>query len=127
MNRIVNAAAPNHEDGRRMLTVRLAIGVIWVVCFMAGRMDREPARPLGIAATSAEITDPATASADAVVGEPLVEDGDPADDTDLDPRFDLFGNEIEEAVADYRVDRRGSLYERHSPDTAVPKPGTPKT
>ena len=43
------------------------------------------------------------------------------------PRFDLFGNEIEEAVADYRVDQRGGIYERHAPDTAVPQLGSPKT
>jgi len=34
---------------------------------------------------------------------------------------DVFGNEVDEAVCDYRVDVRGDLYERHSPDTEVPK------
>ena len=36
-----------------------------------------------------------------------------------EPRIDLYGNEIDEAVGDYRVDGRGDLYERHAPDTAV--------
>jgi hypothetical protein len=43
------------------------------------------------------------------------------------PRVDLYGNEVHEAVGDYRVDRRGELYERHAPDTAVLRlrpPGT---
>jgi hypothetical protein len=43
------------------------------------------------------------------------------------PRVDLYGNEIENAVVDYRIDRRGDLFERHAPSTALPerkRPGT---
>jgi len=36
-----------------------------------------------------------------------------------EPRTDLNGNEIDDAVGDYRVDRRGEMYERHAPDTAL--------
>jgi hypothetical protein len=36
-----------------------------------------------------------------------------------EPRVDLNGNEIDAAVGDYRVDRRGEMYERHAPDTAL--------
>jgi len=36
-----------------------------------------------------------------------------------EPRIDLNGNEIDAAVGDYRIDRRGELYERHAPDTAL--------
>ena len=43
-----------------------------------------------------------------------------------EPRVDLNGNEIDEAVSDYRVDGRGEMYERHSPDTALLHLGTPK-
>lgn len=35
------------------------------------------------------------------------------------PRVDMYGNEIEEAISDYRVDFYGDVYERHSPETAV--------
>jgi hypothetical protein len=35
--------------------------------------------------------------------------------------IDVFGNEVDEAVCDYRVDVRGDLYERHSPETEVPR------
>jgi len=35
------------------------------------------------------------------------------------PRVDLNGNEIDDAVSDYRVDGRGEMYERHAPDTAL--------
>ena len=40
------------------------------------------------------------------------------------PRIDLNGNEINDAVGDYRVDGRGELYERHAPDTALPHLGS---
>jgi hypothetical protein len=34
---------------------------------------------------------------------------------------DRYGNPIEEAMGDYRVDPRGDIFERHSPTTAVPR------
>ena len=107
-----------------MMTMRVVIGVVWVVSFAAGRGQWESVKPLLNAATSAEITDSAAPVFGAVAGEPLVESGDSIETPD--PRFDLFGNEVEEAVADYRFDLRGGLYERHSPDTAVPKLGSPE-
>jgi hypothetical protein len=42
------------------------------------------------------------------------------------PRVDLYGNEVEEAVGDYRIDIRGDIYERHSPDTEVTQLGAPR-
>lgn len=41
------------------------------------------------------------------------------DDDWAEPRVDLNGNEVDAAVGDYRVDRRGDMYERHAPDTAL--------
>jgi hypothetical protein len=43
-----------------------------------------------------------------------------------DPRVDLNGNEIDDAVSDYRVDGRGELYERHAPDTALLRLSAPE-
>jgi hypothetical protein len=40
-------------------------------------------------------------------------------------RLDLFGNEVEGAVTDYRLDPRGEMYERHSPETEIPRLGAP--
>ena len=48
------------------------------------------------------------------------------DDDWADPRVDLNGNEVDDAVSDYRVDRRGELYERHAPDTALLHLGAPR-
>jgi hypothetical protein len=42
-----------------------------------------------------------------------------------EPRVDLKGNEVDDAVGDYRVDRRGEMYERHAPDTALLHLGAP--
>jgi hypothetical protein len=42
-----------------------------------------------------------------------------------EPRVDLYGNEVEDAIGDYRIDRRGDVYERHSPDTEVTQLAAP--
>lgn len=41
--------------------------------------------------------------------------------TPVVPRLDVYGNEIEDAIGDYRIDPRGDVYESHSPDTEVPR------
>lgn len=40
-------------------------------------------------------------------------------------RIDRYGNEVERAVTDYRLDSHGDIYERHSPQTEVPRLGPP--
>jgi hypothetical protein len=42
-------------------------------------------------------------------------------------RLDLYGNDVNEAVATYRLDAAGSLYEAHSPQTQLPQLGPPKS
>ena len=108
-----------------MTLLRVAIGVMWVLTFVAGRQWTESATALPNAATSADFTLPHAVPSGEVGEGSLVEPDDPYEAAD--PRYDLFGNEIEEAVADYRIDIRGGVYERHSPDTAVPKLASPVT
>ena len=43
-----------------------------------------------------------------------------------DAVLDLYGNEVMPAVATYTFDDLGSLYEVHSPQTEVPRLGSPK-
>ena len=43
-----------------------------------------------------------------------------------DASVDLNGNEVRQAIAHYKVDPTGALYEEHSPDTEVPRLGSPK-
>jgi hypothetical protein len=40
---------------------------------------------------------------------------------------DLYGNEVTDAVAKYKADRAGALYELHSPQTEVPRLASPKS
>ena len=48
-------------------------------------------------------------------------------DAATEPRFDLYGNQIEDAVGDYRIDPRGDIYERHSPGTEVTRLAAPSS
>lgn len=41
--------------------------------------------------------------------------------------IDRYGNRVERAVGDYRVDPRGDIFERHSPATAVTRLPSPRT
>jgi len=36
-------------------------------------------------------------------------------------RLDRYGNDVSDAIAKYKSDRTGSLYEEHSPQTEVPR------
>jgi len=40
---------------------------------------------------------------------------------------DLYGNEVNDALATYTFDQAGSLYELHSPQTELPRLGIPKS
>lgn len=42
------------------------------------------------------------------------------------PHVDINGNDVDDAVADYRIDDIGEMYESHSPDTALLHVGAPK-
>lgn len=50
-----------------------------------------------------------------------------ATDDGVDGPVDLNGNEISPALATYSLDALGSLYEVHSPQTELPRLGSPKT
>jgi hypothetical protein len=47
--------------------------------------------------------------------------------TDADGSVDLYGNDVTDAVAKYSLDATGSLYEVHSPQTEIPRLGSPKS
>jgi hypothetical protein len=49
------------------------------------------------------------------------------DDTVDQGVTDLYGNDISDAVARYKLDAEGSLYELHSPRTELPRLGSPKS
>jgi hypothetical protein len=44
-----------------------------------------------------------------------------------DPALDFYGNEVTVAVAEYQIDAVGRLYELHSPQSELPRLGSPKS
>lgn len=108
-----------------MTAFKAGVGLLWLLSLLAGRAWH-PAAASAIHAAQAEATaQPPAIDSEVVVG-PSVEPDDLAGEP-ADPRWDLFGNEIEDAIADYRIDLRGSVYERHSPETAMQRLGSPST
>ena len=49
------------------------------------------------------------------------------DEPDADVERDRYGNDVSTAVATYKSDRTGSLYEEHSPSTQVARLKPPTT
>jgi hypothetical protein len=45
----------------------------------------------------------------------------------LDENVDAYGNEVSSAVAEYSLDAAGDPYERHSPQTELPRLGAPES
>jgi hypothetical protein len=62
---------------------------------------------------------PAAASPITLPNTSILEMLEQSDTGSDEPRIDVYGNEIQEAVGDYRIDLRGEVYESHSPDTEV--------
>lgn len=56
---------------------------------------------------------------------------EPRGDFEADPPddevTDVYGNEVTAAVATYKVDAAGTLYELHSPQTELPRLASPKS
>jgi hypothetical protein len=122
------ATSSDGGNQRAMTMLRMAIGLIWLLSLVLGRGGWQPTVASPAATSSAEITAQSVQPTGTVIGGSLVEGTDSAASEDPeDPKVDLFGNEVEEAIADYRIDVRGSVYERHSPETAVQKLGSPTT
>ena len=103
-----------------MKTVYGAVGILWLGSFFGGQHFPPSALTSPIASNSAEITVPPATGRGEVIEAPSLESGD-----SLGRYTDILGNDVEPALADYRIDRGGEVYERHSPETAVPRLGSP--
>ena len=96
-----------------MMMVRLLIGVMWVLAAVAGHeMWTAPVTAVQRAANTS-------------ISMPMVQEVTDTGERYAQPQVDVYGNEIDEALGDYRVDPRGEMFERHSPDTALLKLGPP--
>lgn len=96
-----------------MIFTRVVIGAMVIAAGIVGREYRA-AGATAPTVTSRVLTTPAVS--DTVT---------PSRGTIDTPRIDLYGNEVDDAVGDYRVDGTGDLYETHSPDTEVTRLGVP--
>lgn len=56
-----------------------------------------------------------------------VPDGDAGRNLTDDEVKDVYGNEVTAAVATYKFDATGTLYELHSPQTELPRLASPKS
>jgi hypothetical protein len=70
---------------------------------------------------------PVTVSLPADIREAVDAPMTPADVDQEEDLTDLLGNTVSDAVARYKFDATGSLYELHSPQTEVPHLRPPKT
>lgn len=101
------------------VTGRVIVGLLWLTVLIvvggawsAGASRRaEASAPTG---TRSSLMPAATNHSDAF-----------ALDAASPPLLDLYGNEVDNAVGDYRIDIRGDLYERHSPGTEVTQLAAP--
>ena len=105
-----------------MLLIRLLMGAIWVLAAIAGH---EMWSPRVIEVQQPHLTE--TTSISIPLVEDAAEEATSKANPYTQPQFDVYGNQIDEAVGDYRVDPRGDLYEQHSPDTALLKLAPPST
>ena len=99
-----------------MLTLRVWFVMIAITTLFAGGRVWTATRP----ASAFEFPQSSTSTTITDILEQLTDSQD-------DARIDIYGNEIEDAVGDYRVDPRGDVYESHSPDTEVTHLGPPES
>ena len=72
----------------------------------------------------AAVGDVESAAATEVLGVPLAP---VASEPIEDEATDVYGNRVTPAVATYQLDAAGTLYELHSPQTQLPRLGSPKS
>jgi len=97
----------------------LAIGV-WMVLSRPAAAHRRPASPSVASSIVAGTSATGRASSLSLNSDALRQLLKSAE-----PHRDVYGNQIEDAITDYRIDSAGAVYERHSPETEVPRLGPP--
>ena len=108
-----------------MTPLRALLATLWLATLLGGsHLGAKYAESQPITAVTQPHVD-TTSFIDEIPADPMQGRG-VADDSPAS-RVDLNGNEIDDAVGDYRVDLRGEMYERHAPDTALPHLGSPRT
>jgi hypothetical protein len=108
--------------------VRVALRVVWVALIpmvigyarVAPRLTTPPHQSIVNPAQSGTLLPSST--------EPLPQRNfAPAREREDEDEIDLYGNDVSDAVAKYKLDSDGSLYELHSPQTQLPRLGSPRS
>ena len=103
---------------------RIGLAVVIPILMVGGLLTPQLARgsrvdaPTPIPARMATVTAP---------NDGLTNDSHAQETPDANGPVDLYGNEVTEAIAKYKFDATGSLYETHSPQTELPRLSSPKS
>lgn len=112
-----------HRAVAVMLTVTLIPAAGWSLgAWQVASYSRETFTPA--ASHGAPMATPSRDSGWSSLPVPLLDDTASEPDEEL---RDLYGNDISDAVAKYKNDRSGGLYEEHSPQTEVARLKPPTT
>ena len=114
-----------------MRSLRVALGIIYMALALVVRgIWAETAVPLAAHVAFPNSTNPSVSEFGRfpqAAGIPIDLDETPSYHRTESRRMDRYGNPIETANGDYRIDPRGEMYELHSPDTAVTRLPVPST
>jgi hypothetical protein len=108
-------------------TGRVVVGVLWLLLLvvMAGAWGAGARSAKAAVRQAPTLTKPASVKS-VQPSSSITDLTDRSEDaSSTSPAVDLYGNEIERAVGDYRIDFRGDIYETHAPDTAITELGAP--
>jgi len=110
------------------MTVAARAGLVVTVplLMMGGLLTAQlgaPASSLAVA-PAVVVPSPTVASVQQLA---VLSDNTTQPNTDADPDLDFYGNEVTAAVAEYKIDAVGRLYELHSPQSQLPRLGSPKS
>lgn len=99
-------------------------GLLALVPLLVGAVFVTPQLVTPTYAEPAEIAEPQSASIMEFLSSPPT---DSSPDQRDDGATDVYGNEVDVAVAKYRFDTTGAQYELHSPQTELPRLAPPKS
>lgn len=102
----------------RLFTVGIAFTLFTVVLSLSWSRDPAPTAP-ATAPSSFFLIVPD-------LGPPAEWDQGDSPDGRRESSIDFYGNDVTSAIATYKLDTSGSLYEEHSPRTALPRLAPPE-
>ncbi len=107
--------------GRIAFVALAPVLLVWAL--LAAELSKPP-RPAHEAIAAPQ---PMSADDDSAAVSPRTAPGDTPQPLVDQSETDLYGNEVDDAVAEYGLDAAGSLYEMHAPQVELPHLGSPKS